>query len=385
MKRKLYDDEHEEFRSSFRSFLEREIAPHAEEWDRQRAVPHDAFRAAGQAGFLGMAVPEEHGGAGIEDFRFNQVQSEEIQRLGLMGFGMGLGLHNDLCLPYLLECTNDEQKARWLPGVVSGDLLPSIAMTEPGTGSDLASIATTAIKGDDGAYRVDGAKTFISSGISTNLVILAVKTDPAERHRGLSLVVVDGDTPGFERGRKLDKIGLPAQDTAELFFSDARVPAENLLGEEGQGFRYLSRNLAQERMSIAIQGVGAAQAALDWTVEYVRERKAFGKPIGALQNTRFVLAECRTEVDVAQAFVDRCVEELVEGTLSAEDAAKAKYWCSEVQGRVVDRCLQLFGGYGYMTEYPIARAYQDARITRIYGGTTEIMKEIIGRSMRLEG
>ena len=385
MKRKLYDDEHEEFRSSFRSFLEREIAPHAEEWDRQRAVPHDAFRAAGQAGFLGMAVPEEHGGAGIEDFRFNQVQSEEIQRLGLMGFGMGLGLHNDLCLPYLLEFTNDEQKARWLPGVVSGDLLPSIAMTEPGTGSDLASIATTAIKGDDGAYRVDGAKTFISSGISTNLVILAVKTDPAERHRGLSLVVVDGDTPGFERGRKLDKIGLPAQDTAELFFSDARVPAENLLGEEGQGFRYLSRNLAQERMSIAIQGVGAAQAAVDWTVEYVRERKAFGKPIGALQNTRFVLAECRTEVDVAQAFVDRCVEELVEGTLSAEDAAKAKYWCSEVQGRVVDRCLQLFGGYGYMTEYPIARAYQDARITRIYGGTTEIMKEIIGRSMRLEG
>jgi alkylation response protein AidB-like acyl-CoA dehydrogenase len=385
MKRKLYDDEHEQFRSSFRSFLEREIAPHAEEWDRQRAVPHDAFRAAGQAGFLGMAVPEEHGGAGIDDFRFNQVQGEEIQRLGLMGFGMGLGLHNDLCLPYLLEFTNDEQKARWLPGVVSGDLLPSIAMTEPGTGSDLASIATTAIKGDDGAYRVDGAKTFISSGISTNLVILAVKTDPAERHRGLSLVVVDGDTPGFERGRKLDKLGLPAQDTAELFFSDARVPAENLLGEEGQGFRYLSRNLAQERMSIAIQGVGAAQAAVDWTVEYVRERKAFGKPIGALQNTRFVLAECRTEVDVAQAFVDRCVEELVEGTLSAEDAAKAKYWCSEVQGRVVDRCLQLFGGYGYMTEYPIARAYQDARITRIYGGTTEIMKEIIGRSMRLEG
>jgi alkylation response protein AidB-like acyl-CoA dehydrogenase len=385
MKRRLYEDEHEEFRGSFRSFLEREIAPHAEEWDRQRAVPHDAFRAAGQAGFLGMSVPEEHGGAGIDDFRFNQVQSEEIQRLGLMGFGMGLGLHNDLCLPYLLECTNDEQKARWLPGVVSGDLLPSIAMTEPGTGSDLASIATTALKGDDGAYRVDGAKTFISSGISTNLVILAVKTDPAERHRGLSLVVVEGDTPGFERGRKLEKIGLPAQDTAELFFSDARVPAENLLGEEGQGFRYLSQNLAQERMSIAIQGVAAADAAIAWTVEYVRERKAFGKPIGALQNTRFVLAECRTEVDVAQAFVDRCVEELVDGTLSAEDAAKAKYWCSEVQGRVVDRCLQLFGGYGYMTEYPIARAYQDARIARIYGGTTEIMKEIIGRSMSLAG
>ncbi|MDO9407923.1 acyl-CoA dehydrogenase family protein [Patulibacter sp.] len=385
MKRTLYSDEHEEFRLSFRRFLEREIAPHREEWDRDHAVPHDAFRAAGAAGFLGMAVPEEHGGAGIDDFRFNAVQGEEIQRLGLMGFGMGLGLHNDLCLPYLLEFTTDEQKARWLPGVVSGDLLPSIAMTEPGTGSDLASIATTAIKGDDGAYRVDGAKTFISSGISTNLVILAVKTDPAERHRGLSLVVVEGDTPGFERGRQLEKIGLPAQDTAELFFSDARVPAENLLGEEGQGFRYLSRNLAQERMSIAIQAVGAAQAAIDWTVEYVRERKAFGKPIGALQNTRFVLAECRTETDVAQAFVDGCIAELVEGTLSAEDAAKAKYWCSEVQGRVVDRCLQLFGGYGYMTEYPIARAYQDARIARIYGGTTEIMKEIIGRSMRLEG
>jgi alkylation response protein AidB-like acyl-CoA dehydrogenase len=385
MKRKLFGDEHEEFRASFRTFLEREIAPHREEWDREGRVSHDAYRAAGAAGFLGMAVPEEYGGAGIEDFRFNTVQSEEIQRMGLMGFGMGLGLHNDLCLPYLLEFTTDEQKARWLPGVVSGDLLPSIAMTEPGTGSDLAGIATTALKDESGDYRVDGAKTFISSGLNTNLVIAAVKTDPAERHKGLSLIVVEGDTPGFERGRKLEKIGLPAQDTAELFFTDARVPAENLLGEEGQGFRYLSQNLAQERMSIAIQGVSASDAALAWTVEYVRERKAFGKSIGTLQNTRFVLAELRTEVDVAQAFVDRCVEELADGTLTAEDAAKAKWWCSEMQGRVTDRCLQLFGGYGYMTEYPIARAYQDARITRIYGGTTEIMKEIIGRSMQLGG
>ena len=385
MKRTLFTDEHEEFRASFRTFLEREIAPHREEWDEQRLVPHDAFRAAGAAGFLGMAVPEEFGGAGIDDFRLNVVQAEEIQRLGLMGFGMGLGLHNDLCMPYLLEYTTPEQKERWLPGVVSGDLLPSIAMTEPGTGSDLAGIATKAIKGDDGDYRVDGAKTFISSGLNTNLVIAAVKTDPAERHRGLSLLVIEGDTPGFERGRKLDKIGLPAQDTAELFFTDARVPAANLLGEEGQGFRYLSANLAQERMSIAVQGVSAADAAIAWTVDYVRERTAFGKPIGTLQNTRFVLAELRTEVDVAQAFVDRCTEELVDGTLSAEDAAKAKWWCSEMQGRVVDRCLQLFGGYGYMTEYPIARSYQDARITRIYGGTTEIMKEIIGRSMQLGG
>ncbi|WP_026909820.1 acyl-CoA dehydrogenase family protein [Patulibacter minatonensis] len=383
MKRTIYGDEHEEFRESFRRFLEREIAPHREEWDTARLVPHDAFRAAGAAGFLGMAVPEEYGGAGIDDFRFNAVQGEEIQRLGLMGFGMGLGLHNDLCLPYLLEYTTEEQKQRWLPGVVSGDLLPSIAMTEPGTGSDLAGIATKALKADDGDYRVDGAKTFISSGINTNLVIAAVKTDPAERHRGLSLLIIEGDTPGFERGRKLDKIGLPAQDTAELFFTDARVPAENLLGEEGQGFRYLSANLAQERMSIAVQGVAAADAAIAWTVEHVRERTAFGKPIGALQNTRFVLAELRTEVDVAQAFVDRCVEELSEGTLSAEDAAKAKWWCTEMQGRVLDRCLQLFGGYGYMTEYPIARSYQDARISRIYGGTTEIMKEIIGRSMQL--
>jgi len=384
MRRTLYSDEHEQFRASFRTFLEREIEPHRDEWDRTGRVPHDAYRAAGAAGFLGIAVPEEYGGAGIDDFRFNAVQSEEIQRLGLMGFGMGLGLHNDLCLPYLLEFTDDEQKARWLPGVVSGELLPSIAMTEPGTGSDLAGIATSAIRDGD-HYRVDGAKTFISSGLNTNLVIAAVKTDPTERHRGLSLIVVEGDTPGFERGRKLEKIGLPAQDTAELFFTDARVPVENLLGEEGQGFRYLSRNLAQERMSIAIQGVAAADAAIAWTVDYVRERKAFGKPIGTLQNTRFVLAELRTEVDVAQAFVDRCVEELSDGTLSPEDAAKAKWWCSEMQGRVVDRCLQLFGGYGYMTEYPIARAYQDARITRIYGGTTEIMKEIIGRSMDLAG
>jgi len=383
MRRTLFEDEHEDFRASWRTFLEREVEPHYEQWERERLVPREVFAKAGGHGFLGMAVPEEHGGAGVDDFRFNVVLSEEAQRAGLGSVHLGMSVHSDICLPYFLSYAAEEQKQRWLPALVSGELIAAIAMTEPGTGSDLAGIATSAVR-KNGEYVVNGAKTFITNGINADLVVTAVRTDRGERHRGLSLLVVERDTPGFERGRNLEKIGTHAQDTAELFFDDARVPAENLLGNEGEGFAYLVANLPQERRSIAVGAVAAAEAAVGWTVDYVRERKAFGTPIGSFQNTRFELAEMRTEVDVGQAYVDRCVEALNAGELTAEDAAGAKWWCTELQGRVVDRCLQLHGGYGYMLEYPIARAYADARVTRIYGGSNEIMKEIVGRSMRLE-
>jgi len=383
MRRTLFDDEHEDFRASWRTFLEREVAPHYEEWERERLVPREVFARAGEHGFLGMAVPEQHGGAGVDDFRFNVVLSEEAQRMALGSVHLGMSVHSDICLPYFMRYATEDQQQRWLPGLVSGELIAAIAMTEPGTGSDLAGIATTAVR-KDGEYVVNGAKTFISNGINADLVVTAVRTDRGERHRGLSLLVVERDTPGFERGRNLEKIGTHAQDTAELFFDDARVPAQNLLGNEGEGFAYLVSNLPQERLSIAVAAVAAAAAALDWTVRYVRDRKAFGAPIGSFQNTRFELAEMRTEIDVGQAYVDRCVEALNAGELTAEDAAGAKWWCTELQGRVVDRCLQLHGGYGYMLEYPIARAYADARVTRIYGGSNEIMKEIVGRAMNLE-
>jgi alkylation response protein AidB-like acyl-CoA dehydrogenase len=309
------------------------------------------------------------------------VLAEEMTRAG--AHGPGFPVHTDIIVPYISSLGTDEQKQRWLPGLVSGELIAAIAMTEPGTGSDLAGIATSAVP-KNGEYIVNGAKAFITNGINADLVVTAVRTDRGERHRGLSLLVVERDTPGFERGRNLEKIGTHAQDTAELFFDDARVPAENLLGNEGEGFAYLVSNLPQERLSIAVAAVAAAEAAIGWTVEYVRDRKAFGTPIGSFQNTRFELAEMRTEVDVGQAYVDRCVEALNAGELTAEDAAGAKWWCTELQGRVVDRCLQLHGGYGYMLEYPIARAYADARVTRIYGGSNEIMKEIVGRAMNLE-
>jgi alkylation response protein AidB-like acyl-CoA dehydrogenase len=382
MRRTLFEPEHDDYRESFRRFVAKEVAPHTAQWERDGIVPRELFAAAGELGFLGMAVPEEYGGPGVDDFRFNVVVSEELMRLGHTGFGLGLTLHNDICLPYFLEYCTPEQRQRWFPGLASGELITAIAMTEPEIGSDLSSMRTKAIR-SNGVYRVDGAKTFITNGINADLVITAVKTDPSERHRGISLVVIERDTPGFERGRNLEKLGLHGQDTAELFFDDAQVPVENRLGDEGAGFGYLVNNLAQERLSIAVASVATAAGALDWTLEYVKERRAFGQPVGSFQNSRFVLAELRTEIDLAQVFLDRCVEALNAGELTAEDAAKAKWWCTEMQGRVMDRCLQLHGGYGYITEYPIARAFADARITRIYGGTTEIMKEIVGRSMGL--
>jgi alkylation response protein AidB-like acyl-CoA dehydrogenase len=383
MRRTLFEDEHEDFRASWRTFLEREVSPHYERWERERLVPREVFAKAGAHGFLGMAVPDEYGGAGVDDFRFNAVLSEEAQRAAVGSVHLGMSVHSDICLPYFMRYATPEQKGRWLPGLASGELIAAIAMTEPGTGSDLAGIATSAVQ-QDGEYVVNGAKTFITNGINADLVITAVRTDRTERHRGLSLLVVERDTPGFQRGRNLEKIGTHAQDTAELFFDDARVPADNLLGNEGEGFAYLVSNLPQERLSIAVAAVAAAAAAIEWTIAYVRDRKAFDAPIGSFQNTRFELAEMRTEVEVGQAYVDRCVEALNAGELSSEDAAGAKWWCTELQGRVVDRCVQLHGGYGFMLEYPIARAYADARVTRIYGGSNEIMKEIVGRSMQLE-
>ena len=382
MIRTLFDADHEALRASFRSWLDKEVVPHLEEWDGAGIVPRQVFAEAGRHGFLGMAIPEEYGGGGQPDFRYNLVIGEEVQAAGAGAAGLGLTLHNDICLPYFLRYCNEEQRRRWLPGLASGGLITAIAMTEPGIGSDLASMSTTARRDGD-SYVVNGSKTFITNGINADLVITAVKTDPTQRHKGMSLLVLERGMAGFERGRNLDKIGQHAQDTAELFFTDVVVPAANLLGEEGQGFAQLVANLPQERLSIAAAGVAAARAALGWTLGYVKERMAFGQAIGSFQNSRFVLAEVATEVEVGQAFVDRCVTALNEGDLTVEEAAMAKWWCTELQKRAVDRCLQLFGGYGYMTEYPIARAYLDARITPIYGGTTEIMKEIVGRSLGL--
>jgi len=380
MERTLFTDEHDLFRAAFRQFVEQEIVPHHLDWEREGLVPRELFRKAGAAGFLGMDVPEVHGGGGVEDFRYNLIVGEEVQRSGTGGAGLGITLHNDICLPYFLSLCTEEQKARWLPGICSGELITAIAMTEPGIGSDLAGMSTTAIRDGD-RYVVNGSKTFITNGINADLVITAVKTDPTQRHKGMSLVVIERGMAGFERGRNLEKVGLHSQDTAELFFTDVEVPVENLLGTEGQGFVHLVHNLPQERLSIAAAGVAAAEAALGWTLDYVKDRQAFGQPVGSFQNSRFRLAEMRTEIDIARVYVDRCVEALNDGTLTAEEAASAKWWCTELQKRVVDTCVQLHGGYGYMLEYPIARAYTDARITTIYGGTTEIMKEIVGRSM----
>jgi alkylation response protein AidB-like acyl-CoA dehydrogenase len=385
MRRTLFEDLHEDFRASFRTFLQREVVGDEGrygEWEHAGIVPREVFALAGRGGFLGMAVPERFGGAGAEDFRFNLIIGEETQRAGVGSFGLGITLHNDICLPYFLTYCSEEQRERWLGGIASGELITALAMTEPGIGSDLAGMSTRARREGD-HYVVDGTKTFITNGINADLVIVAVKTDPSERHRGISLLVLERGMEGFSRGRKLEKIGQHAQDTAELSFAEVEVGVENLLGEEGEGFRYLVSNLPQERLSIAGSAVAAAEAALEWTLDYVRERQAFGQPIGSFQASRFTLAELRTETEIGRAFIDRCVQALIAGELTPEDAAMAKWWCTELQGRVVDRCLQLHGGYGFMLEYPIARAFGDARVTRIYGGANEIMKEIIGRSMGL--
>jgi alkylation response protein AidB-like acyl-CoA dehydrogenase len=384
VKRTIFEAEHRDYRESVRGFLAAEVVPHHEQWEQAGIVPRELFARAAKQGMLAMAVPEAYGGAGVTDFRFNQIVVEEVAYAGVAGSGLGITLHNDICLPYFLAYCNEEQRSRWLPGIADGSLITALAMTEPGIGSDLASMSASALReeGDnEDHYLVNGAKTFITNGINADLVIVALKTDPSERHRGISLLVLERGMEGFERGRNLQKVGMHAQDTAELFFADVRVPQANRLGEEGRGFQYLVANLAQERLSIAIAGVSAAQAALDWTLAYVKERKAFGQPLGSFQASRFALAEMKTEIELATSYVDQAVMALARGELSPEDAAMAKWWCTELQGRVVDRCVQLHGGYGYMLEYPIARAYADARVTRIYGGSNEIMKEIVGRSL----
>jgi alkylation response protein AidB-like acyl-CoA dehydrogenase len=380
MRRTIFDDEHEQFRSAFRQFLDKEVVPHHDEWERAGIADRAVYRKAGDAGFLGMAVPEELGGGGVDDFRYNLVIAEEIQAAGMNGPATGIGLHNDVCLPYFLHGANAEQQARWLPGICSGELITAVAMTEPGIGSDLAGMSTSAIRDGD-HYVVNGSKTFITNGINADLVITAVKTDPSQRHKGMSLLILERGMAGFERGRNLDKIGMHSQDTAELFFSDVHVPVANRLGEEGEGFTQLVRNLPQERLNIAMAAVAAARAAFEWTLAYCKERTAFGQAIGSFQNSRFKLAEMATEIEIGQTFIDRCVLARNDGELSAEEAAMAKWWGTDLQGRVVDACVQLHGGYGYMSEYPIARAFTDARVTRIYGGTNEIMKEIIGKSL----
>jgi len=378
--RTLYGDDHEAFRSAFRDWLDHEVLPHHEHWESDGITPRELWLEAGKLGFLGLTVPEDFGGGGTADYRFAAIMTEEIGDTGVIGSGNGITLHNDIVLPYLLELGNDEQKQRWLPGACTGEVIGALAITEPNTGSDVSGVRTTAVRHGD-TFVVNGAKTFISNGINSDIVVTTVKTDPSAGHRGMSLLVLERGMPGFERGRNLDKMGMHAQDTAELFFTDVEVPAANLLGDEGKGFYYLMQNLAQERLGIAVGAVAVAAAAIRWTLEYTTERTAFGKPVASFQHSKFLLAELHTETQVAQVYVDRCIELHVEGKLSAEQAAAAKYYCTELQNRVVDRCVQLHGGYGYMREYPIARAWADSRIQTIYGGTTEIMKEIVGRAL----
>jgi alkylation response protein AidB-like acyl-CoA dehydrogenase len=376
--RTLFTAEHEQFRQSVRRFVQKEVVPYYDQWEKDGCVSRDLWRKAGALGLLGINLPAEHGGGEAGDFRYSTVVIEELMAANAPG--VGFSLHADVAAPYITSYATDEQKARWLPGIAAGELILAIAMTEPSAGSDLAAVRTTARREGD-VYILNGQKTFITNGLLSDLVIVVAKTDPEAGRKGVSLLVVERGMEGFRRGRKLEKIGLHAQDTAELFFDNVRVPLANLLGEEGRGFRYLMSNLPQERLTIAIKAVAACEFGLEVTAQYCRERTAFGQPIGSFQASRFALAEMQTETQIARVFVDRCIEELNAGQLSSETAAMAKWWTTELEGRVLDRCLQLHGGYGYMLEYPIARASLDARVQRIYGGTNEIMKEIIGRSM----
>ncbi|MFG7947131.1 acyl-CoA dehydrogenase family protein [Streptomyces cacaoi] len=378
MKRRIFTEEHEAFRATVRTFLAKEVEPHYEQWERDGIVSREAWRAAGRQGLLGMAVPEEYGGGGEPDFRYAAVLTEEFARAGAAG--LAVGLHNDIVGPYLTGLATEEQKRRWLPGFCSGETVTAIAMTEPGAGSDLQGIRTTAEEHGD-HWVLNGSKTFISNGILADLVIVVARTTPEGGAHGLSLFVVERGAEGFERGRNLAKIGQHAQDTAELFFHDVRVPKENLLGELNGAFVHLMTHLAQERMGIAVAGIAAAEQMLEITTAYVKEREAFGRPLARLQHIRFEIAEMATECAVTRSFLDRCIEDHANGELDATHASMAKWWATELQKRVADRCLQLHGGYGYMSEYPVARAFTDGRIQTIYGGTTEIMKEIIGRSL----
>jgi acyl-CoA dehydrogenase len=382
MRRDLFTEDHEAFRQLARDFIEKEIEPHYADWEKAGRMPREIFEKLGALGMLGMAIPEEYGGSGLDDYRYNVVLQEEAAR-ALVTTGT-VRTQLEVILPYFLNYASAEQRQRWFPGLAAGTLLTAIAMTEPGTGSDLAGIRTTAVRDGD-EYILNGAKTFITGGLLADLIIVVARTSthPDNRRRGLTLLVVEDGMAGFVKGRALDKMGCKIQDTAELSFTDVRVPVANRLGDEGEAFGYLGHNLPQERMTVAVGSVAQARAAVAATLDYVKERKAFGTPVASFQNTKFELAAMSAEIEAGQAMVDRAIAELVAGQLSGSDAAKVKLFCTEMQGRVVDRCLQLFGGYGYMMEYPIARLYTDARVARIYAGTSEVMKVIIAKSLGL--
>lgn len=378
MRSDILTDEHLMFRDAFRRFVETEITPYHEQWEKDGIVPRDLWHKAGASGFLSMDVDEAYGGMGEKDFRYNTIISEELVRVSASG--PGFAIHTDMVVPYISLYGSEEQKQRWLPGLITGEKIAAIAMSEPNTGSDVAGVQTTAVRQGD-HYIVNGQKTFISNGILSDLVVVAAKTDTEKGAHGVSLIIVEADMEGFERGRNLEKIGMHAQDTAELYFRDVKVSVENLLGDENMGFIYLMQRLPQERLTIAVGAIAAAETALEWTINYCQERSAFGRPIGKFQNSRFKLAEMKTEIEIGRTFIDHCILLHNKGELSVEQAAMAKWWTTELQVRVIDQCLQLHGGYGYMMEYPIAKAYIDSRAQRIYGGTNEIMKEIIGRAM----
>jgi alkylation response protein AidB-like acyl-CoA dehydrogenase len=385
IERTLFSPDHEAFRDSFRKFVDKEIAPFHADWEEQGFVAREVWNKAGENGFLCMTLPEEYGGSGADKL-YSVVQMEELARSGFSG--IGYGLHSEIVAPYILHYGTAEQKAKYLPRLASGEMIGAIAMSEPAAGSDLQGIKATAIQQPDGSYLLNGSKTFITNGWHADLVIVVAKTNPAAGGKGTSLVLVERGMAGFSVGKRLKKLGLKAQDTSELFFDNVRIPAENLLGGaayENKGFICLMEQLPWERLQIAIGAVGASQAAIDWTVDYVKERKVFGQPVASYQNTRFTLAELQTEVQVARVFVDKCCELVLADKLDTATASMAKYWCSDLQCKVMDECVQLFGGYGFMWEYPITRAYADARVQRIYGGTNEIMKEVITRAMGLGG
>jgi len=377
--RTLFKPEHETFRDSVRRFMDEEVKPHDDRWQEQGYVDREVWKKAGANGFLCPSMPEEYGGAGADKL-YSVILMEEQARAN--NTSVGFSLHSEIVAPYLNRYGSEELKKKTLPQMATGEWIGAIAMTEPGTGSDLQAVKTSAVRQGD-HYVVNGSKTFITNGWNADLVIVVAKTDPAKGAKGTSLLVVDTAMPGFTKGKRLKKMGLKGQDTAELFFDNVKVPAGNLLGQEGNGFIYLMQELPWERMQIAIGAVSKSEAAIEWTKDYVRERKAFGKPVAGFQNTRFKLAEAATQVQVARVFVDKCLELLLEDKLDAATAAMAKYWTTDMEGRIIDECLQLHGGYGFMWEFPIARAYVDARVARIYGGTNEIMKEVISRSIGL--